>query len=166
MFKNVSRNRHFESYMNLYRVLKRLRYIFVLLWTLQVDEKYRRSVQTATSLEHGVRQRDAVRKLNVSRSTVKRTHQRFLENNSHYWRSGMGAKRKTTPRVIVLSGLLTQTALILQSGLQTAHETAISISTVRRKFRGKWFDSLQSYPYYLQLTKNVDLLLRVKISIE
>lgn len=99
-----------------------------------VDE----AAQVIALLQSGMRQCDVARQLNLSRFSVRRVYQRFLETGGYVRRHGSGRRRCTSERddrFIVSTSLRNRflNAVELRQQLQTANRRTVSVSTVRRR---------------------------------
>lgn len=100
------------------------------------------AAQVIALLQSGMRQCDVARQLNLSRFSVRRVYQRFLETGGHVRRHGSGRRRCTSERddrFIVSTSRRNRfsNAVELQQQLQAARRTTVSVSTVRRRLREK-----------------------------
>lgn len=98
------------------------------------------AAQVVTLLQEGLSQRVVARRLNLSRSAVRRVYARFLETGQYRRRSGSGRHRVTSQRddrFIVTSALRNRhlSGVDLQRRLREVRGVAISDSTVRRRLR-------------------------------
>lgn len=91
-------------------------------------------------VEDGRSQRYVARVLNVSRSTIQRVLERFMETGRHARRPGCGRKRKTTAvddRFLVLTTLRNRhlTSRQTKNQLREVRGTDVSVWTVRRRLQ-------------------------------
>lgn len=105
-----------------------------------MDTTEAEAAQVVALLQQGFSQRVVARRLNLSRSAVRRVYQRFLETGEYRRRSGSGRQRVTSERddrFIVTSALRNRhlSGVDLQRRLQEVRGVAISDSTVRRRLR-------------------------------
>lgn len=105
-----------------------------------MDTSETQAAQVVALLQEGLSQRVVARRLNLSRSAVRRVYQRFLETGLYRRRSGSGRQRITSQiddRFIVTSSLRNRhlSGVDLQRRLREVRGVAISDSTVRRRLR-------------------------------
>lgn len=105
-----------------------------------MDTTEAEAAQVVALLQQGLSQRVVARRLNLSRSAVRRVYQRFLETGQYRRRSGSGRHRVTTQRddrFLVVSALRNRhlSGVDLQRRLREDRGVAISDSTVRRRLR-------------------------------
>lgn len=100
------------------------------------------AAQVVALLQAGVRQCDVARQLNLSRFSVRRVYQRFLETGGYIRRHGSGRRRCTSERddrFVVSYSLRNRfsNAVQLQQELQAVRRRTVSVSTVRRRLKEK-----------------------------
>lgn len=105
-----------------------------------MDTTAEEAAQVIALLQTGMRQCDVARQLNLSRFSVRRVYQRFLQTGGLVRRHGSGRRRCTSERddrFIVMKSRRNgfSNAVELQQQLQAARRTTVSVSTVRRRMK-------------------------------
>lgn len=100
------------------------------------------AAQVIALLQSGMRQVDVARQLNLSRFSVRRVYQRFVETGGYVRRRGSGRRRctsETDDRFIVSTSLRNRfsNAVELRQQLQATRRRTVSVSTVRRRLKEK-----------------------------
>lgn len=107
-----------------------------------MDTTAEEAAQVVALLQSGVRQSEVARQLNLSRFSVRRVYQRFLETGGYIRRHGSGRRRCTSERddrFIVSRSLRNRfsNAVELQQELRATRRRTVSVSTVRRRLKEK-----------------------------
>lgn len=105
-----------------------------------MDTTAAEAAQVIALLQSGLRQCDVARQLHLSRFSVRRVYQRFLQTGGFVRRRGSGRNRCTSARddrFVVSKSLRNRfsNAVELQQQLQAVRRRAVSVSTVRRRLK-------------------------------
>lgn len=105
-----------------------------------MDTTEAEAAQVVALIREGLSRRNVARRLNVSRSVVRRVYKRFLETGGYCRRPGSGRGRVTNPtdhHFIVLNSLRNRdiSAVDLQGRLRESRGVSVSANTVRRRLR-------------------------------
>lgn len=107
-----------------------------------MDTTETEAAQVVALIREGLSQRNVARRLNLSRSAVRRVYKRYLETGEYRRRPGSGRGRVTNltdDRFLVLTSLRNRhlSAVDLQGRLREGRGVSVSENTVRRRLRDR-----------------------------